>query len=122
LAAKDPAPPSASKEPASSSASLEMLLIVILSALALAGLTASVVYRLSRSRQIRIDVRQRRAAIWEGVDEAPQPPWAEPVTEETAPRPHAVHSMASTTVPQLRHQKIEELLAQLVKQAQQSDA
>ena len=99
-----------------------MLLIVILSALALAGLTASVVYRLSRSRQIRLDAGQRRAAIWEGVDEAPQPPWAEPVIEETAPRPRAARSTAPTTVPQQRHQKIEELLAQLVKQAQQSDA
>lgn len=99
-----------------------MLLIVILSALALAGLTASVVYRLSRSRQIRLDARQRRAAIWEDVDEAPQPPWAEPVIEEIAPRRHAERTIAPSTVPQQRHQKIEELLAELVKHAQQSDA
>ncbi len=109
-----------------------MLLLVILGALALAGLTASVIFRLGRSQKIRIDARQRRDAIWEGVDtqpqqpwaedEAPQPPWIEPVVEETALRPRAARSTAQAAVPQERYQKIEELLEQLVKQAQQSDA
>ncbi|WP_407181170.1 hypothetical protein [Bradyrhizobium sp. STM 3562] len=110
------------KDPAPAPVSLQMLFIVILGALALAGLTASVVYRLGRGRKIRVDARERRAAIWEGVEDAPQPPWVEPVIEKTAPRPEPARAAVQTATPQERYQKIEEILAQLVKQAQQSDA
>lgn len=99
-----------------------MLFMVILGALALAGLTASVVYRFGRARHIRIDAHQRRAAIWEGVEDAPQPPWVEPAPEMAAPRSTTARSAAPTATPQERYHKIEEILAQLVKQAQQSDA
>ncbi|WP_157450099.1 hypothetical protein [Bradyrhizobium sp. ARR65] len=110
------------KDSAPAPVSLQMLFIVILGALALAGLTASVVYRLGRVRKVRVDARERRAAIWEGVEDAPQPPWVEPVIERTAPRPEPARAAVQTATPQERYQKIEEILAQLVKQAQQSDA
>ncbi len=120
-----PAPPadeSAPKASGPASASLQMLMVVILGALALAGLTASIVYRFGRGRRIRVDARQRRAAIWEGVDDVPSPPWVEPVIEKAAPLPDSVSGSSRKAVPQERYQKIEELLAQLVKQAQESEA
>jgi len=113
-----PAPPSAAVE--KPSASLQMLFAAIIGALALAGLTASIVYRLGRGR--RFDARQRRTAIWDGLDSGPRAPWVEPEIEQTMPRPLAAGSTTSSLVPQERYEKIEEILAQLVRQAQQSDA
>jgi hypothetical protein len=110
-------PPPALEKP---SASLQMLFAVIIGALALAGLTASIIYRLGRGR--RLNVRQRRAAIWEGVDSGPRPPWVEPAIEQTAPRPSVARNSSPSVVAPERYEKIEEILAQLVKQAQQSDA
>jgi len=119
-----PAPPSVavSAAPAKPSASLQMLFAVIGGALALAGLTASIVYRLGRRRQRRLDPRERRAAIWEGVDTGPRAPWVEPVIEETAPRPTPERRAAQRATPHERYEKIEEILAQLVKQGEQSNA
>jgi hypothetical protein len=116
-AATPAAQPPAVEKP---SASLQMLFAVIIGALALAGLTASIVYRLGRGR--RLDPRQRRAAIWEGVESGPRPPWVEPAIAETSPRPSPTHEAAAVAVAPERYQKIEEILAQLVRQAQQSDA
>ena len=116
--AATPAPaPVAAEKP---SASLQMLFAVIIGALALAGLTASIVYRLGRRR--RLDARQRRAAIWEGVESAPRPPWVDPAIEQTTPRPSPARNIAPKPVAPERYEKIEEILAQLVRQAQQSDA
>lgn len=120
-----PAPVAASPMPARPSVSLQMLFAVIGGALALAGLTASVVYRFGRRRKKRrLDPRERRAAIWEGVDTAPKstPPWVEPVIEQTAPRPSPERRAAQSATTQERYEKIEEILALLVKQAQESDA
>jgi hypothetical protein len=156
-----------------------MLLLVILGALALAGLTASIIYRFGhRRRTVRINAHERRAAIRESFDNAPKPPWAGSVTEKTAPHiekaapriekaaphikkaaPHiekaapriektalriektapriektapriektapqsyAARSAAQTGTAQERYANIEEILAQLVKHTQQSDA
>ena len=102
--------------------SLQMLFAVIGGALALAGLTASIVYRLARGRRRRLNPRERRAALWEGVDTGPRPPWVEPVIEETAPRPTPERRAVQSATAHQRHEKIEEILEQLVRQAQQSDA
>jgi hypothetical protein len=127
-AAATPAPP------AKPSVSLQMLFAVIGGALALAGLTASVVYRLGRRKEQRMDTKERRAVLWESVESGPRPPWVPPEVEDTAPLPlperRPVQSAkpaqsarpAPNTKTQQRHEKIEELLEQLVRQAQQSDA
>ena len=117
-----------------------MLFLVILGALALAGLTASVVYRFGHRRQtLRMNTRERRAAIRESFDNAPRPPRAESAVEKTAPhiekkkkktshiektakQSYAARSAVQTGMAPERYEKIEEILAQLVKHTQQNDA
>jgi hypothetical protein len=103
-----------------------MLFAVIGGALALAGLTASIVYRLGRRKERRLATAERRAVLWESVESGPRAPWVPPefeVEEEPAPRPIPARRAApSSPVQQQRHQKIEELLEQLVRQGQQSGA
>jgi len=84
-------------------ASLKMLLLVVFGALTLAGLTASIVFRLGRARRrAQAAARRRNGALWETVDltridvvditrtdEAPQAPWVEPAIGKTAPRGNA---------------------------------
>jgi hypothetical protein len=117
------APAAGNVAPARPSVSLQMLFAVIGGALALAGLTASVVYRLGRRKERRLATPERRAVLWEGVESGPRPPWVPPdIEEETAPLPIPKRRTAQSPRAQERHQKIEELLAQLVQQGQQSDA
>ena len=99
-----------------------MLFAVIGGALALAGLTASVVYRLGRRRQRRLDTRERRAVLWEAVDNGPRPPWVPPEIEDTAPLPMPERRAVQRTASQERYEKIEEILAQLVRHGQESGA
>jgi len=128
-----PAPTAAILAPAKPSVSLQMLLVVIGGALTLAGLTASVVYRLGRRKQRRLATRERRAVLWKSVETGPKPPWVEeavieetvveaPVVEEKASPPAPGRRAAQGVASQQRYAKIEEILAQLVKQAQESDA
>lgn len=113
----------------SSSGSPQTLFIVSFGALALAGVIASVL-RLGR-RTARMDPQQRRAAIWESAANAPQPAptppsWAEPVIEDDLQRldvtralaQRAQHAMAQSATTQDRFDKLGEVLAQLIKQAQ----
>jgi len=142
VAPAPPVPVDAPAEKAKPTASLQMLFLVILCALALAGLTASVIYRFGhRRRTVRMDAHERRAAIRESFDNAPRPPWAESAIKKTAPRiekktaPHiekktasqiekpakqsyAARSAAQTGMAPERYEKIEEILAQLVKHTQ----
>ena len=125
------APPAAANaSPArSSSGSPQTLFIVSFGALALAGVIASVL-RLGR-RTARMDPLQRRAAIWESAANAPRPSptppsWAEPVIEGDLQRlgvtramaQRAQRAMAQSATPQDRFDKMGEVLAQLIKQAQ----
>lgn len=88
IAPRAPAPanPPAEK-PRPAAVSLQMLLLVILGALALAGLTASFIYRYGQRRQtVRMTARERRAAIRQSFANARRPPWAEQGTgDRTAP-------------------------------------
>jgi hypothetical protein len=103
------------------SASLGRLFAVIAGALALAGLIASIVLRLGKSRRVLIDAR-RRGAIWDRLDGPPEaasiPPWSEPVVDEPSA---TVQPTVRRGPAQERYQKIEEILAELVRQAQESD-
>ena len=122
-----PAPPAPAIAPAAkASVSLQMLLVVILAALALAGVTASVIVRFGRRRRrVRMSASERRAAIRESFDNAPRPPWVEPAIERTAPpQSNAPRSAAApqTGTAKERYDKIEDVLALLMKHAQQTDA
>jgi hypothetical protein len=50
------------------SASMQMLLLVMVGALALAGVTASLVFRFGRAQAARPDIRSDRRVIWDQVD------------------------------------------------------
>ena len=50
------------------SASMQMLLLTMAGALALAGITASLVFRLGRARMVPLEVRGERRAIWDSVE------------------------------------------------------
>src|ERR1700741_2185115 len=117
------APAAGNVAPARPSVSLQMLFAVIGGALALAGLTASVVYRLGRRKERRLATPERRALLWEGVETGPKAPWsAVPVAEEPTTPEHWAPSGAKESVKAQRYEKIGELLEQLVRQGQQSDA
>ncbi|HZR89410.1 MAG TPA: hypothetical protein VFB02_21605 [Bradyrhizobium sp.] len=125
-----PLPAVAPAVPAKPSVSLQMLFAVIGGALALAGLTASVVYRLGRRKERRLATSERRAVLWEGVEPSPRTPWVPPqIEDEPAPAPIPSRKAAPNPpvqqqgpVQQQRYEKIEEILAQLVRHGQQSDA
>jgi len=100
-----------------------MLFAVIGGALALAGLTASVVYRLGRRKEQRLATAERRAVLWEAVESGPRPPWVPPeIEEEPVALPIPKRRGAPSNPVKQRHEKIEELLEQLVRQGQQSGA
>ena len=121
-----PAPAAAPAVPAKPSVSLQMLFAVIGGALALAGLTASVVYRLGRRKERRLATSERRAVLWDGVEAGPRPPWVPPqIEDEPVPAPIPIPIRKAAPNPpaqQQRYEKIEEILAQLVRHGQQSDA
>ncbi|MGH6679967.1 MAG: hypothetical protein ACREDL_13810 [Bradyrhizobium sp.] len=89
--------------------------MVIAGALALAGLTASIVYRLGRARAA---AQRPRTAIWPTIDGAPRPPWSEQAIAAPRRDHHELPRRAAQPgAAQERMQKIEELLEQLVEQA-----
>jgi hypothetical protein len=104
-------------EPAKPTASLQMLLLSIAAALAVAGITVSLVFRIGRARARRA-MRRKREAMWESVPvrrpQAPvrrgpqlQPlPRAEP---QRAPRPR---------LPDDRERQTDDMLARLARSAQ----
>jgi hypothetical protein len=83
-------PPQASPPPAREVGSLQKLAVVVFGALALAGLSGSLVYRLAgaRSRRRRHEQRwpQRQAASLSLADEARGAPWVAPESSPTVPQ------------------------------------
>jgi hypothetical protein len=95
-----------------------MLLLAIFGALALAGLTASVIYRLgSRRRRPAVqNARLRRGANWPDVERVrtPPPPWVEAPAADYAAPEEVAHVESRSTFSDL--DKIEAFLAQMAKQ------
>ena len=85
-----PAPPAAlvaaDASPAKTPASLPTLLMVVAGALALAGLTGSLIFRLGSRRPARSAVRPHRRVAWDTADVArPPPPRQSPLQAPTNP-------------------------------------
>ncbi|MBR1190813.1 hypothetical protein JQ634_00195 [Bradyrhizobium sp. AUGA SZCCT0240] len=104
------------------SASMQMLLLVMAGALALAGITASLVYRFGRAQAIPLEARSDRRAIWDSVptertspsmfpDETPV--WRSNTTRNVAPQDLPRDPRA----PDDPERRVTEMLARLARSA-----
>ena len=93
--------------PAKPTASLQMLLLVMAAALALAGITVSLIFRVGRVRARRA-MRSKRRAMWDSAQKktkrrAPQPsPQPQPMFHDEDARPRRTAAVQHTRVPQER--------------------
>jgi hypothetical protein len=126
-----PDPPAQASPPAREIGSLQKLALVALGALALAGISGSLVYRLAGARW-----RRRREARWPErqpsspslADEARGAPWVAPELSPTVPHEDVAHedpereNVAANTIEFGKSddsfEKIEDFLARLTKQLQ----
>jgi hypothetical protein len=103
---------------------MQMLLLVMIGALALAGVTASLVFRFGRAQAARPHIRSDRRAIWDQVDTPRSSPSMSP-DEDTpiwranvlrdVPRDHVPHDPRAPDDPERR---VTEMLARLARSAQ----
>ena len=106
------------------SASMQMLLLVMIGALALAGVTASLVFRFGRAQAARPEIRSDRRAIWDQVDtprsspsmspDEDMPIWRANVPRDV-PRDQIPHDPRAPDDPERR---VTEMLARLARSAQ----
>jgi hypothetical protein len=105
------------------SASMQMLLLVMVGALALAGVTASLVFRFGRA-QARPDIRSDRRVIWDQVDtrRASPPMFPDedtPVWRANVPRDvRRDHLPRDPRAPDDPERRVTEMLARLARSAQ----
>jgi hypothetical protein len=105
-------------------ASMQMLLLVMGGALALAGVTASLVFRFGQAQATRSDIRGDRRAIWDQVDtkrsspplfpDEDMPVWRANVPRDV-PRDHGPPDPRAPDDPERR---VTEMLARLARSAQ----
>src|SRR5260221_11613114 len=103
---------------AKQSASMQMLFLVMAGALALAGITASLVFRFGRARGRRPEIRQGRRVIWDQIHSERSSPSMLP--DEDVPmwrrdEPHEPHDPRAPDDPQRR---VTEMLSRLARSAQ----
>jgi hypothetical protein len=103
--------PGADVAPAKASGSVQMLLLVIACAMALAGFTASIVFRFGKRRRRRREVHRR--VNWEPTTDIGLPPW---VADVQQPSVRATVESAPRRSSDLEIDRITELLEQLVRQ------
>jgi hypothetical protein len=97
------------------SGSIQMLLMVMAGALALAGLTASVIFRFGRARVIRPEIRGGRRAIWDSVDIDRSSPSMYPGEDVPIWRAEVPHDPRAPDDPDRR---VKEMLSRLARSAQ----
>lgn len=118
-----PAAPAAEAPAPKATGSLQMLLLVVFGALALAGLVGSLVFRLGRPRQVA-QTAARRRDIWATTESPPRPPWVDMPPENLAtraaraPRPDFAHTATPPGAQDDSVERIEEFLARLSRLAQ----
>jgi len=96
------------------SGSTQMLLMVMAGALALAGITASLVFRFARRRVVQPEVWSERRAIWDSVDTGRSSPSLFP--NENVPR-WRDNVTRDPRAPDDPERRVQEMLARLAKSA-----
>jgi hypothetical protein len=97
------------------SASMQMLFLVMAGALALAGITASLVFRFGRARARRPEIRRDRRAIWDKVHSERSSPSMQPGEDVPMWRRDEPHDPRAPEDPQRR---VTEMLSRLAQSAQ----
>jgi hypothetical protein len=100
---------------AKQSASMQMLFLVMAGALALAGLTASLIYRFGRARARRPEIRRDRRAIWDSIHSEHSSPSMLPDEEVTMWRRDDSHDPRAPDDP---HRRVTEMLSRLARSSQ----
>ena len=119
-AATQPAPApvalaAADSSMAKQSASMQMLFLVMAGALALAGITASLIYRFGRARSRRPEIRRDRRAIWDSIHSERSSPSMLPDEDVPMWRRDEPHDPRASDDPQRR---VTEMLSRLARSAQ----
>ena len=100
------------------SASMQMLLLVMAGALALAGITASLVFRFGRAQATQPDLRHERRAIWGQVD-AERSPSMFPEDDMPIWRANTARNVSiDPRAPDDPDRRVTEMLARLARSAQ----
>ena len=122
-AAIQPAPATVALAAADSSmvkqtASLQMLFLVMAGALALAGITASLLFRLGRARARRSEIRSDRRAIWDKVHSERPSPSMQPGGDVPIWRRDEFHDPHNSRAPDDPQRRVTEMLSRLARSAQ----
>ena len=113
----------ADSSPDRPSASMQMLLLTMAGALALAGITASLIFRFGRTRLVQPEFRNDRRAIWDSVPAELRSPSMLP-TEDTPiwrrdpPRNPPLNLARDPRAPDDPERRVTEMLARLARSAQ----
>ena len=97
------------------SASTQILLLVMASALALAGITASLVFRFGRAHAARPPIQSERRAIWDSIDPIRSSPPLFPRDDHPAWRDDPI--ARDPRAPDDPERRVQEMLARLAKSA-----
>jgi hypothetical protein len=105
------------------SASMQMLLLTMAGALALAGITASLVFRFGRARLVPLEVRGERRAIWDSVPAELRSPTMFPADDmpiwRRDPAPNISRNLPrDPRAPDDPERRVTEMLARLARSAQ----
>jgi hypothetical protein len=105
------------------SASMQMLLLTMAGALALAGITASLVFRFGRARLVPLEVRGERRAIWDSVPAELTSPTTSPADDmpiwRRDPAPNISRNLPrDPRAPDDPERRVTEMLARLARSAQ----
>ena len=109
------------------SASMQMLLLTMAGALALAGITASLIFRLGRAQPVQAEFRNDRRAIWDSVQpqrmspslfsDEDTPIWRRDVSRDIAGDPKR-NLPRDPRAPDDPERRVTEMLARLARSAQ----
>ena len=115
----------ADSSPDKQTASMQQLLLAMAGALALAGITASLIFRFGRSRLVQPGIRGDRHAIWDSVDaerRSPSPSMFPdediPMWRSFPPRNLAPNLPRDPRAPDDPERRVTEMLARLARSAQ----
>lgn len=112
-----PVAPAAADVPPAKKLTIQMLALVIVGALALAGLIVSLIFRLSKAWHRR-RMNARRRARWQSADGTRQTPWADEVAHHSVRHPVISPRPDPADDPNEQIDRVTEFLGLLSKQAQ----